>query len=276
MTWDRVGQGEVIGGAVSYAALAARKLGWEAAVLTSAGHDFEPARDLPGVEVFTARSRATTRFVNSYDDDGRREQTVTSRADDVDLSLLPDAWRAPDVLLLAPVAGEVGPGTAASFEAGIVGATGQGWLRELSPSGRVSPRAWPRPAADLSGVHVLFLSRHDLPPPQAHADFLEWVPMVVVTRGWKGLTLLVRGASYEVPTLPRREVDPTGAGDVCAAAFVLRYHETGDPLEAAAFAACAASCAVEGVGVGSLGDRAEVERRLVLRERLLEDGDFDE
>jgi 1D-myo-inositol 3-kinase len=79
-----------------------------------------------------------------------------------------------------------------------------------------------------------------------------------------------------VPTLPRPEVDPTGAGDVFAACFLVRYHETGDPLEAAAFAACAASCAVEGIGTSTLGDRAEVERRLALRERLIDEGEWDE
>ena len=50
----------------------------------------------------------------------------------------------------------------------------------------------------------------------------------------------------------------------------------GDPLEAAAFAACAASCAVEGVGTTSLGDREEVLRRMALRERMIETGEWDE
>ena len=71
-------------------------------------------------------------------------------------------------------------------------------------------------------------------------------------------------------------VDSTGAGDVFATAFLLRYHEAGDPLEAGSFAACAASCVVEGVGASTLGDRAEVLRRMALRERFLEEGEWDE
>jgi 1D-myo-inositol 3-kinase len=100
--------------------------------------------------------------------------------------------------------------------------------------------------------------------------------MAALTRGWRGLTLLTREGEYEVPSLPRPEADPTGAGDVFAAAFLVRYHDSGDPLGAAAFACCAASCAVEGVGTSTLGDRAEVERRLAERERLLEEGEWDE
>lgn len=277
VTWDRREGGDVLGGSVTYGARTAGKLGWETAILTSAGPDFDPARDLPGVRVFCRRAPATTRFVNLYDPDHTRRQIVTARADGVELVDLPEEWRRPDALLLGPVAGELSGFPAAAFEAGCVGAIAQGWLREIAPDGRVSPREWPQPSRDLPGVHVLFLSEHDLPGGVARArEFLALVPIVAVTRGWRGLTLLTRQEDQEVPALPRPETDPTGAGDVFAAAFLVRYHETGDPLAAAAFAACAASCAVEGVGTSSLGDRAEVERRLVQREAFLEEGEWDE
>ena len=55
-----------------------------------------------------------------------------------------------------------------------------------------------------------------------------------------------------------RALDPTGAGDVFATAFLVRYQETGNPSEAAVFACCAASCVVEGVATTTLGDRAEI------------------
>ena len=65
VTWDRLQGQTVLGGSVTYATQTARKLGWEAAALTSAGPDFDPARDLPGVTTFLARGDATTRFVNN-------------------------------------------------------------------------------------------------------------------------------------------------------------------------------------------------------------------
>jgi sugar/nucleoside kinase (ribokinase family) len=71
-------------------------------------------------------------------------------------------------------------------------------------------------------------------------------------------------------------VDPTGAGDVFAASFLMRYHETGDLAEAAAFAACGASCVVEGIAATTLGDRAEIERRLVQRDRMYDEGEWEE
>jgi 1D-myo-inositol 3-kinase len=277
VTWDRLRDRDALGGSVSYAALAARKLGWDAAVLTAAGPDFDAGHDLPGLPVFASRSAATTRFTNVYATDGTRGQVLSARAGAIDLGCLPDAWRDPDVLFLAPVAGELSGGVAAAFEATVVGAGAQGWLRDFDGEGNVTPREWSNPGADLAGVHVLVLSQHDLPRAAERArELLASVPIVALTRGWQGVSLYTRGGVQEIPSLPREETDPTGAGDVFAAALLVRYHETGDVAEAAAFAACAASCAVEGVGTSSLGDRAEVERRLALRQRLIDEGEWDE
>jgi len=277
VTFDLREGREVLGGSVSYAALAAQRLGWTAGVLTAAGADFDPGRALPGIEVFVSPSSTTTRFRNIYDEDGTRRQLLVSRADPPDLAALPDDWRAPDVLLLAPVARELGPGLARAFEAEVVGAGAQGYLREFEDDGSVVSGGWAGAARDLEGAHVLFLSEHDLAEPERRShELLGTVPVVALTRGWRGLHLITRQGTHEVLSLPRTEVDPTGAGDVFAAAFLLRYHEASDLVEAAAFAACAASCAVEGEGASTLGDREEVGRRLLLRERLIEDGEWDE
>jgi sugar/nucleoside kinase (ribokinase family) len=277
VTWDLRDGGEVLGGSVSYGALTARKLGWEVAALTAAGPEFEPERELPGIPAFIRRGSATTRFRNLYDEDGTRRQFLASRADDVELLDLPDPWRRPEALLLCPVAGEITGALAPAFEADCVGAVAQGWLREFAPDGAVSPREWDHPERALAGVHVLFLSEQDLPGGSRRArELLRCVPMVAVTKGWRGVTLLTREGDHDVPGFPRPEVDPTGAGDVFAAAFLLRYQEAADPIEAAVFANCAASCAVEGVGTTSLGDRNEVLRRIAAREKMLEEGEWDE
>lgn len=276
VVWDKVDGGNVLGGSVSYAALTAKRLGWDAAVLTAASDDFAAERDLPGIAVQARPSRATTRFMNRYDASGLRLQYLLSRADDVDVTDLKAAWRAPDALLLGSVASEIPRHAASAFQAGVVGALAQGWLRHFAADGAVSPQPWPDPAGDLFGVHVLFLSVHDVAGDvQKARDMLEYVPIVALTRGWEGMDLITRDAVHSVPTLPRPEVDPTGAGDVFAAAFLVRYQETEDPLEAAAFASCAASCVVEGVGTSTLGDRAEVEKRLRDRERLIENGEWE-
>ena len=61
---------------------------------------------------------------------------------------------------------------------------------------------------------------------------------------------------------PAREVDPTGAGDVFAATFLIEYQRDGDPWQAAAAAACAGSLAVEGDGWSAVADRAALDAAL--------------
>ena len=57
-------------------------------------------------------------------------------------------------------------------------------------------------------------------------------------------------------------VELTGAGDVFAAAFLVRLHETGDPWQATRFAACAASFIVEGEAFDAAPSRARIDKRL--------------
>jgi 1D-myo-inositol 3-kinase len=150
-------------------------------------------------------------------------------------------------------------------------------VRAFGPGGEVTPCEWDRPDESLSGVHALFLSEHDIPGALRRSrDLLSYVPMIAVTSGWRGLSLITRAGSEQIPGFPRTEVDPTGAGDVFATAFLIRYQETGDPSAAAVFACCAASCVVEGVATTTLGDRAEIMRRVEQRDRLVEDGEWEE
>jgi 1D-myo-inositol 3-kinase len=265
LTRDAREGGDVLGGAATYAALTARRLGWRAAILTSCGPDVDTVRELDGIDVLVQPAPATTRFRNEYEDDGRRRQRLLARANDLATEGLPDRWREADALLLAPVAAELPPRAAAAFRVGLVGAAVQGFLRAFDADGRVRPRALPDPAGSLAGVHVAFLSREDIGGDLAQARaLLAHVPLVAVTLGALGVELLSPEGARRVAGLPRPELDPTGAGDVFAGAFLVRYHETRDPIAAAEFACGAASCAVEGVGASSLGDRAEVERRLAL------------
>jgi sugar/nucleoside kinase (ribokinase family) len=265
LTRDAREEGDVLGGAATYAALCAQRLGWRAAILTSCGPDLEPARELHGIDVLAQPAADTTRFRNEYEDGGRRCQRLLARARDIDTSRLPDHWSDADVLLLAPVAGEVAPRAAGAFRAELVGVALQGFLRAFDAAGFVRPCALPDPAGTLAGVHVAFLSREDVGGDLAQARaLLAHVPLVAVTLGALGVELHSPAGARRVAGLPRPELDPTGAGDVFAAAFLVRYHETRDPIAAAEFACGAASCAVEGVGASSLGDRAEVERRLAL------------
>jgi sugar/nucleoside kinase (ribokinase family) len=64
-----------------------------------------------------------------------------------------------------------------------------------------------------------------------------------------------------VPAFPAESVDPTGAGDVFAAALLVYLHRTGDLERAAGYAHATAAFCIEGEGVEGLPTAEQVERR---------------
>jgi sugar/nucleoside kinase (ribokinase family) len=83
-----------------------------------------------------------------------------------------------------------------------------------------------------------------------------------------GSRLRCDGVWHDVPAYPAREVDPTGAGDVYAAAFLVRYRESGDAPASALFASCVASFSVEAPGLEGIPTLAQVEERMARFLRL--------
>ena len=93
-------------------------------------------------------------------------------------------------------------------------------------------------------------------------EWVQRVPIAVVTAGAHGALLYVNGDRYEVRPRRAMDVDATGAGDVFAAAFLARYRRDGDPWDAAEAATCAASLSVEGVGWSTVPDAGALELAL--------------
>ena len=60
------------------------------------------------------------------------------------------------------------------------------------------------------------------------------------------------------------EVDATGAGDIFAAAFFVRYLRTRDPWEATRFATLLASHSVARVGLNGIPTTAEIEQSTLI------------
>ena len=170
-------------------------------------------------------------------------------------------WRQTAIVLIAPVAREVGPKLTKLFPQALKGFSAQGWLRQWDPAGRVTPRDDVDPQA-LRGLDVVTVSEEDVASPETVESWAAVVPVVVLTRGSEGALLTLRGQQHRVDAFPAREVDPTGAGDVFAAALLVRYRETGDALAAVHFASAAASLGVEAEGLAGVPTRSEVLVRL--------------
>jgi len=226
-------------------------------VTVAAEFPFDEA--LPGTDVHCVRSELTTVFRNCYGSGGRR-QVIKQRADDIRNSDVPPAWRSARMVLLAPLVGEFPPDAVRWFDSPLVGAVAQGWLRTWDDSGRVSiPLSLPDLPSDA--LHLLVLSEADAGFDVA-ARLTGSAEVLAFTRGAAGVRLCIEGRWHEVSAPRAEEVDPTGAGDVWAAAYLIRYSETGDPFEAARFACAAGALCVEAPGLAGIRGRSDIETRL--------------
>jgi sugar/nucleoside kinase (ribokinase family) len=270
VTLDVAGDAQVSGGSAYYAAHALAGLGADVRVLTRAGPELpegvfrvRSSADAPGsIEALSVPAPATVVFGNFVFRGTLRRQRVVGTEPPLDASALPDAWRTADLVLLAPVLGELDPAEfVRSVRAATVGVCVQGLVRDVR-EGFVVPRRLEPDAAALGGIHVAFLGDDEADGQPDLADALAaLVPIVAWTHGARGSEVRARGRTVRAGVHPAREVDPTGAGDVYAAAFLLALARGGSLEEAVRLGAAAASIVVEGQGGDALSRVGEAFTR---------------
>lgn len=264
ITKDIVPGGYVVGGTVTYASATAQRLGMHPGVITRMGPDLVLPEIFESVELYALPSANTLTFENVYNETGRT-QTVHAVADPIGVEDIPKHVREnnPPIVLLGPLAGELDPRVAGLFPDALLGIVPQGWMRTWDETGRVfhNPLSCTEDVLRLADVLVVSTEDvgHDLTVVQCYA---EAVKVMVLTRGMHGCDVYCGGRITHVRPRRALEVDPTGAGDTFVAAFLIRYAETRDPVDAARFANVAASFSVEGLSYSTVPTRAQVENYL--------------
>jgi len=255
-------EGQAVGGTGTYSALAARALGRRVGVITSAAPDYDPEGALKGIEIMCVPSPCTTTFRNIYLD-GERRQFILAQALPIGAGSVPPAWRQAAIVHLAPVAQEVDIELARLFPHSLKGLTPQGLLRRWDERGQVNIGSWEGLEELFSLMDVLIFSLEDVVGDARLVQrFSQLTPTCVLTQGSGGATVFQRDEGHHFPAQTTKVVDPTGAGDVFAAAYLVKLAESGDPYQAARFANCAASLVIRQPGIAGIPTRDEVARRL--------------
>lgn len=263
-----------LGGAVTYCSLTAARLGLR--VGTLAGVDGPAGRaaelgllEAAGVDLRRVRLEHGPVFEN-LERDGHRRQRWLSPSHEIPVDALPDSWGSARAWLFVPVAGEV-PEVWASVPPpdAVVGLGWQGMLREMTPDGWVGLVA-PKASRLAATAGLACASTDDLVPRTELAELRRRAPkaVIVLTRGSRGGIVLHGDRRERYAAIPAARVaDPTGAGDVFLAALMVAWLLTGGAATAAGlrFAAAAASCSVEGVGLHGVPTRSELAARLAAR-----------
>ena len=267
VTKDVVDKSFKLGGSVTYSALTASRLGLKVAVVTSAGPDLNLASALEGIKVCCLESPVTTTFRNIYEK-GQRRQFLPAVGRRLSADDVPRAWLTAPLVHLAPVADELDADLAAVFPQALVGVTPQGWMRRWDEQGLVHAKEWQEAERVLAHTSVLILSEEDIAPYPSSiiTGYAAKVPVLVITEGDKGARVHTEGAWHHLPAFPTQEVEPTGAGDVFAAAYLVHYAKERDAIAAVRFANCVASFAVEREGTDGIPTLEQVKERLGLWE----------
>jgi pfkB family carbohydrate kinase len=265
VTVDRLdNQRVVLGGTATYAALTARNLGARVGIHTSASYEPGLVDTLYGTMVARIPAEYTSCFVNEYVD-GRRRQTIESVAERLTYEQLLPEWRNPPIVHLGPLCQELDGSLVTRFPRSLIGVTPQGWMRAWGEDGVVHAVEWAEAERVLARADVVVISEDDVADRSIIEDWARRARMLVVTLGERGCDVYRAGEDvpYHSPAFRSgTEVDPTGAGDVFAAAFFWHLHQrAGDWRVAADWANCVASFVIEQRGHKGVPKLAEVEKR---------------
>lgn len=262
ITRDLTPEGPRLGGTVAYAGLTARALGLRVGIVTSWDEQM-PLGPLAEIPIVNVPSERATTFEHIFAPDGRILK-LRHRAENLDLNIIPDAWRNAPIVHLGPVAQEVEPNLVRHFPSALIGLTPQGWLRTWRPDQNIRPTEWPEASFVLDQAGAVVISVEDVGEDESRIEEMATYSRVLaVTEQSKGSRLYWHGDVRRFPAPEMEEVDATGAGDIYAAAFFTRLLTTRDPWEAARFATQVASFSISRKGLDGIPTQKEIESCIV-------------
>jgi len=262
ITRDLSQAGPKIGGTASYSALTAKAIGAKVGIVTSWGCEI-PVKSLQGIKIINHQVENSTTFENTYTPNGRL-QVIHNLADPLNNNSVPKRWLNTPIVHLGPIAGEVASELALLFPNSLVGVTPQGWLRTWDDQGHVSPTEWKQADQILTKASAIVLSTEDVGGDEEIIEEMAALSSVlVVTEGYSGARVFWHGDVRRIHAPDVDEVDATGAGDIFATAFFIRYHKTRNPWEAARFANLLASKSVTREGLSSVPTQEEIKNAFI-------------
>ena len=259
ITKDLKPGGSTPGGTALYSALTAQRLGRRVGLVTRAPDPSYVRTLLPDVELHILPTEQASTFENRYSGN-HRQQVLHYVAPPLMFEHVPVEWRQAPIVHLGPIALEADHGLISRFPNSLLCATPQGWMRKWDEEGIVSYAPLNNLDSLFRPIDLLVFSAEDVNyDPNAMDELIRSVPIAVLTEAADGAVVYGKDDPRSIPARSANVVDPTGAGDVFAAAYFIRFHETGDPYEAAAFANVVASFSIEDDGSQGIPTRAQVE-----------------
>lgn len=258
VTRDVIPDGFMLGGTVSYSALAAAALGLRVGIITVAPQEMDLS-SLAAFPLLRIPSQQATTFENIETLQGRI-QYLHHRAPTITAGMIPTDWLQADIIHFAPVAYEIDPSLADLYAGRFLCITPQGCMRAVDEQKRVHYRDWPEADAFLTKMQATVISVEDVAHDETRIQRLhQQTPILAVTEGENGARVYWNNDVRYFPAPSVTVVDPTGAGDIFAAIFFARLHTTRNAWLAGEQAVRLASLSVTRRGVAGMPTPAEVQ-----------------
>ncbi len=262
ITQDVKPEGFALGGTASYSALTARALGLRVGIVTAYAEGLA-LPELAGIPIAGVYSEHSSTFENLQTPHGR-VQHLLHRAETLTPAMIPPQWRSAPIVHLGPVAQEIDTSIVRMFPDAQVCLTPQGWMRAWDKAGRVHYCDWPEARYVLEQADAAVMSIEDVQRNESVIEeMVTAIRVLVVTEGADGARLYWNGDLRCFRPPQKDEVEPTGAGDIFAAAFFTRLYATRDPWEAARFATLLAANSVTRPALAGVPTAEEIQSAMM-------------
>jgi sugar/nucleoside kinase (ribokinase family) len=267
----------ILGGSVAYSLLTAKRFAVSVSVISKVGYDFldeyvsyleQESIDLSGMT--TVNTAKTTSYELRYDDDmSHRKLRLLSKTPAITVEDIPESLKA-KIIHITPIANEVSYTVIKKLRGRTpyLSIDPQGLVRTFNKSGITTYHGVDRRLFRFFDIYKSTLDEakaitglSDLASIIKGIHSLG-VRMVIITLGVEGVLISFNQTIHHIPSLePKRVVDPTGAGDVFAGAFLAEYLSNFDPLWCGCVGSAAASLSVETSGPNFFGSRLMIYQR---------------
>ncbi len=272
-------QKQYIGGVPIYAASVAKALGEQIGIVSKVGTDFHLKNlklihnfgaDLNGFQI---SGKSSMRFENKYNSKGQRTQKILSVSEKITFNDIPESYYNVPCIHLGPVFNEIDLDLISKVREifPFVSLDGQGFIRGTKESSKkIIHKPWNGYAHYFDYLDLLKVDDTELKNmtntkqlDEAIDQILETnLHILVITRAHKGAIIFKDKQQFEIPAIPTKVVDETGAGDTFITAFLLEYLKTKDCYYSGLIAASTASFKIANSGPKPKYNRNDIIAKL--------------
>ncbi|NHJ87184.1 MAG: hypothetical protein FK734_17100 [Asgard group archaeon] len=247
-----------IGGVPIYAAATAKALGQTIGIVSKVGTDFQ-LKNLklinslePDLNGFKITGQHSMRFENKYNRKGKRSQKILSISDKITIKDIPDIYSNVPCVHLGPVFNELDETFIDEIRPkyDLISLDGQGFTRSHDKNHeKVILKPWENYEDYLPKIDILKVDDLEIKSITATNNLDKAIDKVldtkikllVITLASDGAIIYSNNERFDIPAIPTKVVDETGAGDTFITAFLLEYLRTKDCYYSGLVAATAAS-----------------------------------